>query len=120
MGKKSKTKPPKPTRESTNEERLEYLKKASPSLTDLYFDTKIEIPVPDHPVELPVVTLEPGDKDFMLMDNAKPTDPGVYIGLIHFGPEDRTFKVVWSAKHAERAKMVDRAAYAGLLDYMRE
>ena len=118
MGKKSKTKPPKPTRESTNDERLEYLKKASPSTADLYFDTTIEIPVPDHPVELPVVTLEPGDKDFMLMDNAKPTDPGVYIGLIDF-PEG-TFKVVWSAKHAERAKAVDRAAYAGLLDYMRE
>ena len=38
-----------------------------------------EIPVPDYHVELPVLTIEPGEH-YMAINNAKPTDPGARSG----------------------------------------
>jgi len=73
-----------------------------------------EIPVPDYHVELPVLTIEPGEH-FMAINNAKPTDPGAWIGEYRVG-DGTTIKCVYPADKAERAKALARAAYAGLLD----
>ncbi len=74
----------------------------------------LEIPVPVHDVELPVLTIEPGE-EFMAMNGAKPTDPGVWIGEYRVG-DGTTIKCVWPADKAERAKALARARHAGLLE----
>ena len=73
-----------------------------------------EIPVPDYHVELPVLTIEPGEQ-YMNINGAKPTDPGAWIGEYRVG-DGTTIKCVYPADQAERAKKLARAAYAGLLD----